>query len=99
MPSDDDLKTGLDCLKTLYGAYTSLPSDGSSILKPQTWLHAVSPLRTESKALTNAVTSVAADVDDWFVDGQEWIKQRAKDATDWFVNTAGKLTCLLHPAR
>ena len=85
MPIDDDLTQGLKCLRALHSAYTSLPADGSSSQKPNTPMHMVSLLASQSRALSMSLD----DVGNWFMDGWHWVKQKWHEAKDWFVETAG----------
>lgn len=80
-PSSDDLDNAAQCFSAISVAYGELPTDGRKG-QAQSSKRAVETMMRE--------VSVAEKTGDPFMDGWNWVKQKARQAKEWIIRKAGK---------
>jgi len=103
MPSDSDLKAGLQGLKDLHGAYATLPANGKPIAKPKAQASATTikgktitapRLQASGSVSLPSSGSVLDDTEDWFMDKWNWVTEKIEEVGEWVVEFAGM--CCAH---
>ena len=80
-PSMNDIKCAASCFSAITKAHAELPSNGTKVV--QDTVRAAKRIRTETGGFIE-------DVEDFFMDGFNWIKEKATDAINWVIEKAGK---------